>query len=85
MAVLVEVSGQALSTLLLSLAALFLIIFYILAKSLRCIMSRTYSLSLLVGGGQLITLVLQTTQLQLQFVQTTVQFVDGALGVMQII
>lgn len=45
----------------------------------------TYSLGFLVGSGQLITLVLQTTQLQFQFVQTTVQFVDGTLGLMKII
>lgn len=48
-------------------------------------MTRTYSFGFLVGGGQFITLVLQTTQLQFQFVQATVQLVDDALGLMQII
>lgn len=48
-------------------------------------MTRTYSFGFLVGSGQLITLVLQTTQLQFQFVQATVQLVDDALGLMQII
>lgn len=49
------------------------------------IATRTYSFGFLVGSGQLITLVLQTTQLQFQFVQATVQLVDDALGLMQII
>lgn len=48
-------------------------------------MTRTYSFGFLVGSGQFITLVLQTTQLQFQFVQATVQLVDDALGLMQII
>lgn len=48
-------------------------------------MTGTYSFGFLVGSGQLITLVLQTTQLQFQFVQATVQLVDDALGLMQII
>lgn len=48
-------------------------------------MTRTYSFGFLVGSGQFITLVLQATQLQFQFVQATVQLVDDALGLMQII
>lgn len=52
---------------------------------LEVIVTRTYSFGFLVGSGQFITLVLQTTQLQFQFVQATVQLVDDALGLMQII
>lgn len=45
----------------------------------------TYSLSLLVGSGEFLSLVLKTAQLDLELVKTAVQLGEISAGVVQVI